>query len=275
MKWDKTAIQTILDLREAGLSNSEIATYLGVGIPSINYALARHKLDNGIPFRKLKFFSEEEKAFIAKEYAAYTPVEVIAQALGRSCGDIRQRILRDRLLRDRSIFCLVKAYGKGVLRHGKTAEEIRNNLQRELEANNKEAREIRKKEMTAKLAFIEDSILNGEMTRAAAFQWGRQNGVTLQEIGDHFKITRERVRQISDNIKPGLNKFGKPIAARALYPFTCTECGRKGFTRSLKRRYCAECLPKVKSKMAAEWGRNHPEKVAQYWAKFYQKKRRM
>jgi hypothetical protein len=68
----------------------------------------------------------------------------------------------------------------------------------------------------------------------------RRAGQTLQSIGDASGLTRERVRQITEELDPGIN-LRRRAAEAARTHWTCPSCGKR--VRWAAAMRCGACTP--------------------------------
>lgn len=199
-KWPDDTAEIIKRMRGDGKAWAVIAAEFGVTTQTV----CRKAQDLGAHVGKtIKRFTPEEDAYIRQEWAKNTPVEQIAQALSRSEGVVRQRILhklRD-LVGTRSALGtrLVNRYGHEVLGAGGTPEEIHARLKEIQEQATAKARASAHAKWLAKqrmaINAMHEAIAAGT-PRNMAIAECRSAGVTLERLGEEFGITRERVRQI-------------------------------------------------------------------------------
>lgn len=158
--------------------------------------------------KKCRRFTPEDDAILRADYIANVDLELTAQKIGCSYGVLRQRLHhhhRDLMGTGRSSHGTValKRYGQGLLEHGATAGEAAANLRQKIIAARTAAKiaavQARK---TRRGHMLDDMILEikGGKDRNTAIFEARMLGLHLEEIAGRFDITRERVRQICDEV---------------------------------------------------------------------------
>lgn len=106
----------------------------------------------------------------------------------------------------------------------------------------------------------------------------REQGMTLEQIGERLGVTRERIRQLSINI-PNWDNTVWNKRPRKTYTFTCAHCG-VDFTKRLKRSYkycCIEHTPiyrrrlpvPIKKMSKEEWLKYNNDRTRAYYNKYY------
>lgn len=194
-------------------------------------AISTHRRNLGL-FQQRRF-SIDEDAIIRNEWVAHTPVQDIATRLDRSYGNVSQRIVKLGLKRDGRKTRLAKRWGIEALSISDDPHAIMAHFS-EIE---RKAKETKQAEIDAAVMSALDAMdvsLGEGLDRRVAFQIAMALGATLQQVGDRVGITRERVRQIVDNVKPWAGYI--PRAPRAI---ECKHC-HTVFTVSGKgaRMYC-------------------------------------
>lgn len=141
-------------------------------------------------------WSEEELATLRHMYASHHHVREIAAALGRSVPTVRLRAHTLGLKRDSrfTILCRKHPHLAPVLRASGPDAFLRALDRAEQEKRAEEAAEKRAKDVK-KSAVISD-VLGRQIDRNAKMRALRLAGLSLEEIGQLFGITRERVRQL-------------------------------------------------------------------------------
>ena len=143
-------------------------------------------------------FTPEDIEIIRADYADYVDARVIAQKLGRDFGTIRQRLYTMGLKRDRTVLKMLKwcpEHLKPILKEKGSAAFIEavNTHSEQLEQS--EAQPERSAEMAAQIAAID---ARPELERREKMSAMRALGLTMREIGEHFGVSGERVRQLTD-----------------------------------------------------------------------------
>lgn len=144
------------------------------------------------------YWSEEDDAVLARMFERHYQMEDIAATLGRTKATCQLRAYNKGYRRDRATTRLVKKYPElAVVMHerGKDAflEAVSATVrQQRIEQDRRTAAEEKRK------ADAVAEIVNSDMTRHERMKAMRLAGLTLEEIGKHFGITRERVRQIQE-----------------------------------------------------------------------------
>lgn len=192
----------IMDMRDNGFTWEQIGKVLGCGGP---YARLK-SIEMGLCVANAKKnFTPEEVKHLTKAWKDHVPVEDIADALGRSYGVIRQKIIQLKLekrigTRDPQKTRLLRQYGEYALIEGKTPSEVLKILAQAkadaMVAARHAARAAKTQKYTQAIEVMEKNIKNG-MDRNEAIFLARADGVPLQMLGDRFDLTRERIRQIS------------------------------------------------------------------------------
>lgn len=183
-----------------------------------------------------RLFTPDEDQIIRERHAAFVPVDEIAKSLNRTTGSLKQRIFHLGLHRDGRKVKLAARYGLDILNlsddPGKIQEALKAKKQQEKEARDAE----HVAEVEAALSLMKEALIRGE-DRAIVYRAALIRGATLQQIGDIVGVTRERVRQIVDDVKPQ----AKPRPPRTL---KCARCGNE-FTAVGRgpRKYCEPCAP--------------------------------
>lgn len=179
-------------------TSREIGIMLGRAMAAVHRRLYHY---HGI--KKLRHFSPEEDAIIAADAKASIPVMETANKLGRSWGVIRQRSFKLHIKRDFRKTLLVRKFGLEAVTLHPDPTVARQMILDEL----KRKRELEDAEYAALLQEVlvgcADDIAAGRATRQDAFKSALVAGCTLEMIGQHFGITRERVRQVIYHILPG------------------------------------------------------------------------
>lgn len=186
--------------------------------------------------RSLRHFTEAEDAVIRADYANHIDVYEIAQKLGRTTGTLRQRILHLGLTRDARKTSLAKRFGAEALAISDDPAEIRRILHERAIAKKQEQERAREEKVKTALDEMVAAITDG-IDRKVAFQTALLSGATLQQVGDVYGITRERVRQIIYDVKP------TPSAPKAPAPphdLICQRCSTSFVGHRLKK-YCDGC----------------------------------
>ncbi len=145
-------------------------------------------------------FTPEENEIIRSDYADYVDVRVIAEKLGRDYGTIRQRLLTMHLKRDRSVLKMLKwcpEHLKPVLKDKGSAAFIEavNAHSEQVEQSEVILSVEQRAEKDAQIAAID---ARPELERREKMSAMRAIGMTMAEIGRHFGVSRERVRQLTD-----------------------------------------------------------------------------
>ena len=213
-RWPDDTATRIESMRAAGCGWEEIAASFGVRLYFIRTKATELGLLTPKKWRRL---TPEEDAYIRAEYSKNTPIEMIAAHLGRTYGAIRTQLYskhRD-IVGNRSALAsrAIKKYGLQVLEMGATPEQAAIAI-REATLNAKAA--ARKSALDAKQARRQEiidqmnrRIAEGCERNEAIFE-ARASGLELEKIAEFTGITRERVRQIYDQVA-----FAKAMALQA------------------------------------------------------------
>lgn len=259
--WQSHELATVRYGAEQGLTAKETAALLP-GREERHVYYQRRML--GLEQRKNKRFEPWEDVIIKREHAAHTLIQDIIPMLkpGRRIGTVQQRILKLGLKRDARKTSLARRFGKEALALAPTVEEAR----RMALATE---RGVVQAERANHLETIMDALDMAEKTiaeggnRKAAFQQAMVTGASLQQVGDRFDITRERVRQIVHDVKgtPSYKKVGSVDAE-------CEACGATYSSNHKNRRYCDECRKKRAYKSLSALSQKMPETVESVLSKF-------
>lgn len=157
-------------------------------------------MPKGIPLQR---FTEDETNRVRSDYLAYVPVRDTAYALNRDIGTIRQHILKLNLRRSHTISVLLRnlpsEWKAQAVRLPK--EEFLARARAWIHANVSEAARLHQEEKARIRAYVKfrlDQIFaSPSMERVEKMVMMRREGATLEEVGDLFGITRERVRQLT------------------------------------------------------------------------------
>lgn len=207
-------IDRITDMLELGLGWREIAAEIGMSIATVRGWAIKF---GGYAPRHMTRFTDEDRAYITAAWARHDLVEDIADKLGRSFGVVRQEILRLRRgghieTRDPNKTRLLRQYGEAALAAGATPAEALKKMAEAKEAAFSEARDAaasaKRKYRDQVLTALRASVAAGADRNACIFA-ARADGVSLEEIGAEFGLTRERIRQIC-------NAYAQEVALRNL-----------------------------------------------------------
>jgi DNA-directed RNA polymerase sigma subunit (sigma70/sigma32) len=143
-------------------------------------------------------FTPEENEIIRSDYADYVDVRVTAEKLGRDFGTIRQRLYTMGLKRDRTVLKMLKwcpEHLKPILKEKGSAAFIAavNAHSEQLEKSGAEV--THSAELPAQISAID---ARPELERREKMSAMRAIGLTLREIGEHFGVSGERARQLTD-----------------------------------------------------------------------------
>lgn len=195
------------DMKEAGMTWREVGDQLGVSYLTVQYWVNILGIRKSLDEPRIRF-SDEDVNYIRTAWAAFAPVEDIADKLNRSYGTIRQKIMSLQhagLLGARNHYGarVYKKYGKDLLQEGVDPEEVFKRVNEAkveaLVAAKAQAKNAKERRITLALEQMHKSIADGEDRNVAIFRC-RAEGVTLERLGDEFNITRERIRQICDTV---------------------------------------------------------------------------
>ena len=102
-----------------------------------------------------------------------------------------------------------------VARAGALAEQL---VRERAEAKRKAAEEAAQAVLDARCARATHNalILEGKEARLIAMVSMHESGMTLQEIGDHFGLTHERIRQLLARAQGAGAQLGRPMTERAI-----------------------------------------------------------
>jgi hypothetical protein len=145
-------------------------------------------------------FTPEDNEIIRADYADYVDIRVTAEKLGRDHGTMRQRIYTMGLKRDRTVLKMLKwcpEHLKPILKEKGSAAFIAavNAHSEQLEQSGAELSHEQSEAMAAQIAAID---ARPELERREKMSAMRAIGLTLREIGEHFGVSRERARQLTD-----------------------------------------------------------------------------
>lgn len=149
----------------------------------------------------MKRFTDEDRAVIEEMFRAHRPVKDIASLLGRSVGTIRQIIHHSGWRRPARVTIALRRVPLELANRFDAAkpeefiaiseaytEKVRQ-AEREMKVALRAARQ-------QKINELEALHRADEMPRDVGIIFRRLLGRTLQELGDHYGVTRERIRQI-------------------------------------------------------------------------------
>ena len=158
------------------------------------------------PKRVFWRFTVEEDLFIEQQYLNYTPIQDIARVLGRSYRSVAQRIQNAHPnLRGRrgEVTRLVRRHGKEFLSaHPDLVEAARITRERKIKifaAAKVAAAEARAVRQRSIIETMHSEIRNGIDRNRAIFN-ARAQGIQLEKLAAEFGVTRERVRQICEDV---------------------------------------------------------------------------
>lgn len=181
----------------------EIAEEFGVSVMTMGVKVRSMGFKNP---RKPNRFTPEDDAVLRADWIAMVDLNETAVKLGRSFGTCRQRLLnahKDILKGERTsrVSQAVKQFGVGILANGQTMDEAVTRARKIIIQAKADARV---RAIQAKAAFqdrllteMKHQIDGGKDRNEAIFEC-RAGGVSLERIGQHFGVTRERIRQICD-----------------------------------------------------------------------------
>lgn len=193
--WTTQEITTLKAGLEAGKYYTDIAAQLGRSVGQVR-SFALHRLNVGP--RRLTYYTPEDLEAIRHEYLAYVPLEDIANKLGRSVGSIRQQVYRLGLWRDGRRTHLSRKFAPAA--YDPRPVDV---IVAELKAAEQKKKEERDAEQEARIVKMLEQAVSAAAfgaSRKAVMQRALLEGATLQEIGDAFGVTRERVRQITSGL---------------------------------------------------------------------------
>lgn len=201
-KWPDDTASRIETMRAAGQPWRVVAEGFGVNAGTIR--IQAKKL--GVFRPSSRYFAAAEDEVIRHDYVTHANLRETAAKLGRSYGDIRQRIFlfhRDLVgtVRTGASTKAIMKYGRGVLELGATPAEAVAACKAKIVEAEAAARvaalHAKAKHNSQIVDLMLSQISQGKDRNAAIFE-ARALGVTLEQIGGCFEITRERVRQICD-----------------------------------------------------------------------------
>jgi hypothetical protein len=197
-------IENINDLRDLGHTWQQIGTHYGVNAQTILKWAIEH---GDYQPRTLRYFTDDEVAYLCDAWAKNVPVEEMADHLNRSFGVVRQTLLRLKKrgeigARDPAKTRLLRVYGEAALSAGETASEVLRKIsqakKQALAAAISASQAAKRRRYDDALARMREAIASGSDRNAAIFEC-RAEGVGLDDIGAVFGISRERVRQICND----------------------------------------------------------------------------
>lgn len=200
--WPSDTAARIQKMLDDGCTWYEIASSFGVSYQAVRYramVLGVFKLRN-------RFFTAEEDAVIRQGYLDNEDLDIVAARVGRTRGDIYQRILRKfpeilNTVRSPKVSRAVKRYGRDVLELGATPQEAAEVVKQRVIAASAAARvaamQAKARRRAEAVALMMEKIAKGMDRNRAMFE-ARMLGLPLENIAACFDITRERVRQICD-----------------------------------------------------------------------------
>lgn len=155
---------------------------------------------------RIRRFSPEEDQQIAEQYLAYVPIATIARDLDRLEGVVRQRIHRLGLQRSPAIVLLMrwapehlKSQQPDVPEREWIAAVYAWRAQQRKDEADAKAEDVERAhaERIARSAEID---ADDDLDRNQKMKAKRLAGLTLEEIGEQYHLSRERVRQITDRV---------------------------------------------------------------------------
>jgi biotin operon repressor/DNA-binding transcriptional regulator YhcF (GntR family) len=157
---------------------------------------------------KYRKFTEAEDTLLRQGYQNHISMQDLSLSLGRSEGVLRQRIChyhRDLILsktRSRSVTVAGKKFGLESLRAinpdlRQAAETIQRALKDITDKSKIAAKDARQMRIRRELTLGDEAIAAGKPRNQVIFDL-RALGITLEQIGKHHKISRERVRQLCE-----------------------------------------------------------------------------
>lgn len=156
--------------------------------------------------KRTERFTDNDHAKITEWYESYVPVSQIAKAMGRSEGVISQHVLRLGLSRSGSVSCSLRSaptFLKRILME--EGEEAFLKAEREWEetkrAGKQKAKEFNRSAHLHRVKTLCATANVDAMSRTDAMKFMYSIGMTLQEIGDKYGLTRERIRQIINDVR--------------------------------------------------------------------------
>jgi hypothetical protein len=208
--WPEDTRETIERLRSGHYTWREIADHFGC---NVNTIVEKYRtLVLGVPEKakgEKRRFTPEEDAEIRRAYQNFEDLTVTAAKMGRRRGDIYQRILRvhpDLLnkIRKTTTQVLINQYGIDTVKNfDANLHEAATKLRAAKVQAKAEARvaaiEAKAKHYALNFTLADQAIANGEDRNEVIFQL-RAQGISLEKIGSHFKVSRERIRQIFDAV---------------------------------------------------------------------------
>lgn len=208
----------------------------------------------GLQLKKweLKRFTSEQVEWLKQAYLSHMQLDEMANHLGHSIGTIRQKILSLGLKRDMRKTWLAKRYGADVLSINEDPAVIRHVMQ---DISRKEQDAIKSERQnkidTALDAMLTDLSEGGD--RKAALRAARLSGATLDQIGKQLGLTRERVRQITHDIKPNGMRRKQALEPGRARTVICVRCTQPFTVESRGAfKYCSVCYPVRQGEYRAE-----------------------
>jgi hypothetical protein len=208
IQWPADTREVIEKMRAFRYTWKEISLHFGC---NQNTVMTKYReICLGVPERTdrvLRYFTPEEDAELRRAYLAFEDLTMVAAKMGRRRGDVMQRILRKHsdllnTVRTTSLSLAVDRYGIDVLQ--KFDPNLQEAVNKMKEAKIQAKAEARAAAIAAKEAHLgykmklaDEAIAAGENRNEVIFRL-RAQGISLEKIGKHFNITRERVRQIFD-----------------------------------------------------------------------------
>lgn len=194
----------ILNMRDDLFTWTRVGQALGVsGRVARRYAIARGLIEP----KNQKRYTDDEIELVRHQYVSGIPIEDIARHINRSVGVVRQKIFHNmkdlRGVRNASTTRAIKKFGTEVLNLGPTKDIGKIVKTMVMEAKLAAKAQALAAKRAAKSIQIKDminNIANDPTGRNAIIFEFRHRGLTLQEIGDAVGMTRERVRQICNDV---------------------------------------------------------------------------
>ena len=192
----------VIAMRSEGKTWREIGENLGCLGQTIR---VKAVTEFGFTLRKNKKFTPEEDIEIRRAYLAMEDMDETAARLGRTKGDIYQRLLRKHkevinTVRSAVGSKAIKRYGKEVLLsldpdYGVAARKLKELMADAAAKAKEEAAAVRANKVKLEFESADARIAAGEDRNDLIFEL-RSLGLSLELIGQHFGITPERVRQV-------------------------------------------------------------------------------
>lgn len=194
LNWPADLAERYASNKAAGGTIADLARLLNIGFTRTYNKLVAMGIHSRA--RAMRRFTPDEDAIIRVRHGAHVRYDDIAAELDRDTGTVRQRMLKLGLHRDPALTILRKNFGAWVIDVGDPIK-----VMQIIDAENAKAKlaalSAQAAWEAARLRDL-DALISGGLGRNHAIRKIRATGLTLQMIGTHLGVTRERIRQICE-----------------------------------------------------------------------------